>query len=162
VVNCQILNQHVCKATLFLFCCLTGSAQQTGKAIPDSIAYTALYHVVYDAPAPHWDRETCLSWLAERGLSGLQAQAVIFAANRYMAKHVQFEVELRTLNNETRNSLGSPAQARRNDVENRRSAEITASIKQLDQDVGPEGAAKVLALIQNVKSGINMKGSASK
>lgn len=147
---------------LLSFSCLLGSAQQVGSPVPDSIAYTALYHVVHDAPPPHWDRETCQSWLAERGLTGFHAQAVMFAANRYMQKHAEIESELRTLNSQTRNSLASEAQARRSEIETRRSAELLANVKELKQSLGSDGAAKLDNLIQDVKSGINMKRSAIK
>ena len=153
---------NVSAVTLLSLFCLPGLAQQVGTSIPDSIAYTALYHVVHDAPPPHWEHETCLSWLAERGLTGLHAQAVMFAANRYMQKHAEFESELRLLNIEVRNSLTSEAQARRSAIENRRGAELSASIKQLQRELGAEGAAKLADLIQKVKAGIYMKASAAK
>lgn len=159
-------HSHLCHdlavLTLLSFSALPTFAQQVNTQIPDSVAYTALYYVVHDAPSPHWDHDTCLSWLAERGLTGLHAQTVMFAANRYMVKHAQIESEMLILNNESRNSLASRTQARRAELEARRGAELSASIKRIQQDIGPEGAAKLAELIQNVKSRINMKGSVSK
>ena len=142
-----------------ILCCsgVSGAAQQTEAQIPDSIAYTAIYYVVHDAPKPHWDRETCLTWLKERGLSDMQAHYVFFAANRYMKKHAAIEEELRIVNTETGNSLAPQVQHRRSEIETRRSLELTASIKQLQQDFGSGGAAKLAGLILNVKQDINMK-----
>jgi hypothetical protein len=151
-------------SSMAILACLVvpAPAQQFPTEVPDSIAFTALYHVVYDAPPPHWNRETCQTWLTERGLDSLQAQKVMFAANRYMKKHAAIESELQTLNSETRNSLNSGTQVRRNQIESRRSAELAESVQLLRQEFGPDGVPKLDELIQKVKNGITMKRSGAK
>nr|MCU0229734.1 hypothetical protein [Bryobacterales bacterium] len=82
---------------------LNTQTKPSSSTIPDDIAYVALFHVVYDAPKPHWDRETCIEWLRERLLTWHQALMVIEAANRYMQIHKEVEQDLEHFHRQTQN-----------------------------------------------------------
>lgn len=130
---------------------------QNSTMVPDPIAYTALFHVVYEAPPPHWDKDTSLGWLRSRGASTKQAELIIFAATRYMRKHAEVESDLDRLNRETSKSIAPPVQARRTAIELRRRRELSLIADQLQKDLGSDGVLQLRAILDNVKRDVRMK-----
>lgn len=130
--------------------------------VPDEIAHIALYHVIYDAPKPHWDRDTCIQWLNERGIDAKTAQALIATASKYMSKHAAIESELVEFNRQTKNSLASEVQAKRLMIEQRRHRELRMLNEELNAAIGPEGRIRLSRLLLDVKSNIKINSGGSK
>ncbi|MCX6608809.1 MAG: hypothetical protein NTV52_35165, partial [Acidobacteria bacterium] len=95
------------------------------NAPSDEIAYTALFHVVRAAPAPHWDTANCEAWLEKRGLIGGEATIIITAATAYYARQQVAELALARINQENVGRLLSDAaEAQRVAVRKQLSADV--------------------------------------
>jgi hypothetical protein len=149
-------------ALLLLSITSNGNGQSVQSQVPDNIAFLALYHVFHDAPPPHWDRETCIGWLRERGVEYRAAERIIQAATQYMQKHAQIEAELRQLNQLSANSLDSKTQQQLQALETRRSQEMAAVNDRLRADLGPERSGQLSLVVEDVKKNIRMKTEAAK
>lgn len=124
----------------------------------DEIAYTALFHVVRTAPAPHWDTETCLAWLEQRGLVGGEATTIITAATAYYAKQQVAERELAHINQENVGRLlADSAEAQRVAVRKQLSADIADAATSITRILPLEGKKKLGLLVADIKANIKVK-----
>jgi hypothetical protein len=128
------------------------------KSIPDELAYTAIFFVVRTAPPPHWNYETRLKWLTDRGLDGPAGQKVIRIADRYFAIHETVEAELAAFNAQRRNSLTPEAQDERARIEAKRTVAMREAIQSLRTELVTSAALEnVNQLITGVKSDMKVR-----
>lgn len=148
-------NRHL--IVLSLLASTLAFGQQAAPAVPDEIAYIALYHVIYDAPKPHWDRETCIQWLQENGIEPLTAQYLIGTASAYMKKHAEIETQLAAFNQTTGKSLAPAVQQQRQEMEARRYAELRRLNEEMISKLEPSARQRIGQLLLAVKANIKMK-----
>jgi hypothetical protein len=112
------------------------------SAIPDDIAYTAMFYVVRTAPAPHWDRETCTRWLEARGFLGDEINVIIEHATRFYAELQVAETKLDKVNKENAGNLHAPnVEAQRQVIHVQISGHIAAAVSDIRRMLLPASKA---------------------
>jgi hypothetical protein len=128
------------------------------KAIPDELAYSAVFHVIRTAPTPHWDYETRQTWLIARGFDRLSAQKLIRIADNYFKVHEEVEAALSELNERTAKSLKPEAADERARIEAKRLVAMRDAMRSIQTElVSTDTLAKVAALIEGVKESMKVR-----
>lgn len=157
----MIRNQFLLVSFLAATLAFPAYAQQKlvpASAIPDEIAYTALFYVVRTAPAPHWDRQTCLGWLEKRGFVGDEATLIIDTATAFYARQQQSELDLARINRENAGRLLSASvEAQRKAVRVRISGYVTAAVSDIERLLPSNSRANLQKVASEIKQNIKMK-----